>query len=71
LQPYVDVVMEAFPAARLAFGSNWPVVNLASSYTGWWDALQAMLVPHAPSPEARAAIFGGTASRFYRLPEAA
>ncbi len=71
LQPYVDVVMEAFPATRLAFGSNWPVVNLASSYAGWWDALQAMLVPHAPSPEALAAIFGGSAARFYRLPGAA
>jgi L-fuconolactonase len=67
LQPYLDVVMEAFPAERLAFGSNWPVVNLAASYGGWWQALQAMLVPHAPSPEARAAIFGGTAGRFYGL----
>ena len=67
LQPYLDVVMAAFPAERLAFGSNWPVVNLASSYCGWWQALQAMLVPHAPSAEARAAIFGGTAARFYGL----
>ncbi|UPY38749.1 amidohydrolase family protein [Sediminicoccus sp. KRV36] len=71
LQPYLDVVMDAFPPERLAFGSNWPVVNLASSYAGWWGALQAMLAPHAPLPEARAALFGGTAARFYGLPAAA
>ena len=71
LQPYLDVVMDIFPPERLAFGSNWPVVNLPFSYAGWWDALQAMLAAHAPSPEARAAIFGGTAARFYGLPGAA
>lgn len=71
LQPYLDVVMDALPPERLAFGSNWPVVNIASSYAGWWEALQAMLVPHAPSPQAHVALFGGTAARFYGLASAA
>jgi L-fucono-1,5-lactonase len=67
LQPYLDVVLEAFGPRRLAFGSNWPVVNIAASYVGWWEALQMMLARYDLSSADRAAIFGGTAARFYRL----
>ena len=67
LQPYLDVVLDAFGPRRLAFGSNWPVVNIAASYAGWRDALQAMLAAHRLSDADRAAVFGGTAARFYRL----
>jgi L-fuconolactonase len=68
LQPYLDVVLQAFGPRRLAFGSNWPVVNIAASYAGWWQALEAMLARHALAEADRAAIFGGTARRFYGLP---
>ncbi|MFI4988916.1 MAG: amidohydrolase family protein [Alphaproteobacteria bacterium] len=67
LAPYVDVVLDAFGPERLAFGSNWPVVNIAASYGGWWQALAEMLARHPLTPEARAAIFGGTAAAFYGL----
>ena len=67
-QPFLDVVMDAFKPKRLAFGTNWPVVNLASFYAGWWAALQTMMASYTPSPEARATIFGGTAASFYGPP---
>jgi L-fuconolactonase len=67
LAPYADVVIEAFGPSRLAFGSNWPVVNIAASYAGWWRALDRILARHALRPADREAIFGATAAAFYRL----
>lgn len=41
LQPYVDVALEYFGPTRMAFGGDWPVVTLASTYMRWFDtALQ-------------------------------
>jgi L-fuconolactonase len=69
LAPYADVVLEAFGPDRLAFGSNWPVVNIAASYAGWWAAIDQILARHTLAPAERDAIFGGTATRFYALTE--
>ena len=33
--PYIDVVLEAFGPRRLMFGSDWPLVTLASTYGRW------------------------------------
>ena len=35
LYPYIDTVLEAFTPKRLMFGSDWPVVTLASTYRQW------------------------------------
>ncbi len=43
LRPYVDHLVEAFTADRLLWGSDWPVVTLAASYAGWWEATQRCL----------------------------
>ena len=56
-----------FGPRRLAFGSNWPVVNIAASYRGWWEALGRILARHALGRDERDAIFGGTAAAFYGL----
>lgn len=32
LKPYLDVIFENFPASKLMFGSDWPVLNVASDY---------------------------------------
>lgn len=32
LKPYLDVIFENFPANKLMFGSDWPVLNIASDY---------------------------------------
>lgn len=35
LWPYMETVLSLFGAERLMFGSDWPVLNLASDYTAW------------------------------------
>jgi L-fuconolactonase len=65
LQPYVDHLLGTFGAGRMMFGSDWPVVTLASSYQRWVDAAEALT--KSCSPGERIAIFGGNAVGFYRL----
>jgi len=62
LRPYVDHLLSTFGPDRLMWGSDWPVVTLASNYRRWHEAA-AMLLP----TDTHAAIFGGTAVRFYGL----
>jgi len=62
LRPYVDHLLATFGPDRLMWGSDWPVVTLASNYRRWHDAA-ATLLP----PATHGAIFGGTAARFYGL----
>jgi L-fuconolactonase len=65
LKPYVQTALELFGPSRLMFGSDWPVLNLAGSYSGWIDALDDALGPISATE--RALIFGGTAVRFYGI----
>jgi L-fuconolactonase len=65
LKPYVQTALELFGPDRLMFGSDWPVCELAGSYSGVKDALSDAL--GAISESERAAVFGGTAVRFYGL----
>jgi len=66
LRRYVDHGLEVFGPQRLMWGSDWPVSVLAGGYRRAWDATQELL---APLDEAdRAAVLGGTATTFYRLP---
>ncbi len=65
LRPYLDAALEAFGAERLMAGSDWPVCLLASEYERWWEALRTWAAPLGEAE--RAAIFGGTAKRVYRL----
>ena len=65
LQPYVDVVLDAFGPDRVMFGSDWPVCLLAASYA---EVVQAAedLTAGLGSAE-RDAVFGDTARRVYHL----
>lgn len=65
LRPYAEVVLEAFGASRVMFGSDWPVCLLASDYDGV-VAAAAELTAGLGAAE-REAVFGGTAVRAYRL----
>ena len=65
LKPYVQTALEAFGADRCMFGTDWPVCELAGSYEQVFHALVEALGPISTSE--RAAIFGGTAVRFYGL----
>jgi L-fuconolactonase len=60
-----DVVLGAFGAERVMVGSDWPVCLLASDYAGVM-ALARSLTAGLSATE-RAAVFGGTAARAYRL----
>jgi L-fuconolactonase len=66
LRPYAAHVLERFGPDRVLFGSDWPVLKLASSYGAWLDVARELALPLAPA--ARRAIFSGTARRVYRLP---
>lgn len=63
--PYVEVLLEAFGARRLMWGSDWPVLNLRGDYAGW-AAMCERATSHLDATE-KAAIWGGTAARFYGI----
>lgn len=65
LRPYVDHLLRCFGPARLLWGSDWPVVELAGGYRRWADATAALLTGLAAAE--REAILGGNAVRFYGL----
>ena len=69
LAAVAGVVLGAFGAERVMFGSDWPVCLLASDYAGVM-ALARSLTAGLSGAE-RAAVFGGTAARAYRLGETA
>jgi L-fuconolactonase len=64
-----DVVLDAFGADRVMFGSDWPVCLLASDYAGVTALARSLTA--GLSPAERAAVFGATAARAYRLGETA
>jgi L-fuconolactonase len=65
LQPYVDVLFEAFGPRRIMWGSDWPVLNVAGDYEGWFSVAQALTADLTDDERGR--IFGGSAAEFYRL----
>lgn len=65
LAPYVTHVLETFGEDRVAFGSDWPVVLLASSYARWVATLDALTVQLDERP--RRTLWAENAQRFYRL----
>lgn len=65
LQPYADVVLDAFGPDRVMFGSDWPVCLLAASYP---DVVQtAETLTTTLTPTDREAVFATTATRTYKL----
>ena len=60
LQPYIDHLLAEFGPARLMWGSDWPVVNLAGGYAKWREASLALIPPAAQQE-----ILGATAAGFY------
>lgn len=65
LRPYADTVLDAFGPGRLMFGSDWPVCTLAATYGEVIGAARELT--ESLSGAERAAVFGGTAARVYRL----
>lgn len=65
LSPFVERVLSAFGASRVMWGSDWPVLNLASDYAAWLATTECLL--ESLPIEDRELIFGGTAARFYGI----
>ncbi len=66
LQPYLEVVLEAFGPERLMIGTDWPVLTVGCTYAQWWRTVEDWIAPL--SPDEQKAILGGTAARVYNLP---
>jgi L-fuconolactonase len=67
LAPYARHVLDCFGARRVLWGSDWPVLNLASDY-GHWLETSEILLAHLDENE-RAQVMGLNAQRFYRIAE--
>jgi L-fuconolactonase len=66
ITPYLDVAFESFGAERLMIGSDWPVCLVAATYTRAVKIVTDYV--SRLSPESQAAVLGGNAARFWRLP---
>jgi len=65
--PYLDVVLDAFGAKRLMYGSDWPVATLAGSYKQVHSL--ALRLADRLSKSEQALFWGGNATAFYGLKE--
>ncbi len=65
MRPWFEVVLDAFGAERLMFGSDWPVSLLRTTYGEWADCVKGWTADL--SPDEQAAIRGGTAMKFYGI----
>ena len=65
LRPYLDAVLESFGPRRCMFGSDWPVMLVASNYKGWVDVVQHVISGLSTAEQER--IMGGTAVEAYKL----
>lgn len=63
IYPYLEVALQTFGTARLMWGSDWPVCEVAASYQQTLDLVQAFIAPLTAAEQA--AIMGGNAARFY------
>jgi len=66
VMPYLDHLLEVFGSERLIWGSDWPVLNLAGDYEGWYAASIERLSQLAVQDQEN--ILGRNAIRFYGLP---
>jgi L-fuconolactonase len=65
LEPYFQVVLEAFRPQRLMIGTDWPVLTVGCTYGDWWRTVEHWT--RALTATERADILGQTAIRVYSL----
>jgi L-fuconolactonase len=65
LQPYADVVLDAFTPGRVMFGSDWPVCLLAASYAEVVETAETLTASLTPTE--REVVFTTTATNTYKL----
>ncbi len=65
LTPYLDVVLEAFGARRLLYGSDWPVCLPAAGYEKQWAVVKHFTDKLSASEQA--GVWGANAAGFYNI----
>jgi len=65
LKPYIHSPLEQFGTDRVVFGSDWPVLTRAGSFSRWMQVLDETLTGLNHSE--RTAIFAGNAKKVYRI----
>ena len=65
LYPYMSHIIEVFGTKRVFFGSDYPVINLASSYSNWFTIVQEFLRNFTESE--RQNILEKNAQKFYKI----
>lgn len=65
LRPWCEALLEIWGPQRLLWGSDWPVLELAGTYSDWRQFSLTMLA-HLTLQE-RSAVLDGNARRIYRL----
>lgn len=65
LQPYFDVIFEAFGPDRLLFGSDWPVCLVATTYKNWANLVRKNISSFSHDEQEK--IMSGNAIRIYQL----
>lgn len=63
LRPYFETALEAFGPDRLMLGSDWPVLNLRTSYAAWISVMRDWLAEHPAHVSEAVAM--RTAAKFY------
>jgi L-fuconolactonase len=63
VEPYLAHALTEFGPDRCLFGSDWPVMTLAASYSDWLD----LVVSLVPGEDDRRAVLAGTAEQVYAL----
>jgi L-fuconolactonase len=65
LTPYFEIVFEAFTPQRTMFGSDWPVMTLASTYRDWAALVRRTISKFSPDEQER--VLGGSAAEAYGI----
>lgn len=72
LQPWIDVVFDAFGPSRIMFGSDWPVCNVGGpgvelSWQYWHDIVAALISARNLSDYEISMVWSGTAQLAYNI----
>ncbi|KAJ5914496.1 amidohydrolase family protein [Penicillium tannophilum] len=72
LQPWTDVVFDAFGAERVMFGSDWPVCTIGGggnnvSWNRWRDVVEGILAKRGLKDEEKEDIWGRVAVKAYGI----
>ncbi|WP_020208644.1 amidohydrolase family protein [Gilvimarinus chinensis] len=65
VRPYAEAILTLFGPQKVIWGSDWPVLNMASTYPEWLAYCRQLV--QSLAPDAEAAIFRDNAIRFYGL----